>query len=60
MKEKLEEIRALVRCGRWESFSKLLEASYVSVSRRADLASVPVTVPATIPSHDAEAVEESV
>jgi hypothetical protein len=60
MKEKLEEIRALVRCARWESFSKLLEASYVSVSRRADLASVPVTVPATIPSHDAEAVEESV
>ena len=26
--EKLNEIRSLVRCGRWEKFSELLEASY--------------------------------
>jgi MoaA/NifB/PqqE/SkfB family radical SAM enzyme len=27
-REKLEEVRSLVRCSRWENFSRLLEASY--------------------------------
>jgi MoaA/NifB/PqqE/SkfB family radical SAM enzyme len=30
LREKLEEIRALVRCSRWEYFSSLLEASYAA------------------------------
>ncbi len=29
LREKLEEIRALVRCSRWEEFSALLESSYL-------------------------------
>jgi sulfatase maturation enzyme AslB (radical SAM superfamily) len=34
LQEKLEEIRSLVRCTRWEYFSSLLEASYASAPRK--------------------------
>jgi MoaA/NifB/PqqE/SkfB family radical SAM enzyme len=49
--EKLEEIRALVRCSRWEGFSLLLESSYVVP--REKQAVVPVT------GSDSAACEES-
>ena len=31
--ETLEEVRAMIRCSRWEEFSKLLETSYAETSR---------------------------
>jgi len=52
----LEEIRALTRCGRWESFSRLLEASYVSQRDKSDV--VPVSV-VPVPESDTDAVEET-
>ena len=52
--ERLEEIRALVHCGRWESFSRLLEASYAS---RSEHPSVSASV---VPVAEAETVEETV
>jgi sulfatase maturation enzyme AslB (radical SAM superfamily) len=52
--ERLEEIRALVRCGRWESFSRLLEASYASRSENT-LVSASV-----VPVAETETVEETV
>jgi hypothetical protein len=33
--ELLEDVRAMIRCSRWENFSRLLEVSYVSASARA-------------------------
>jgi MoaA/NifB/PqqE/SkfB family radical SAM enzyme len=53
--DRLEEIRALVRCGRWENFSRLLEASYLSRSETT-LAAAPV-VP--VADGETEAVEET-
>jgi radical SAM family protein len=53
--ESVEQVRALVRCGHWEGFSRLLEASYASGSENA-------WVPAAVVSLDegeTEAVEET-
>jgi len=33
LSETLEDTRAMIRCGRWENFSRLLEASYVHSAR---------------------------
>jgi MoaA/NifB/PqqE/SkfB family radical SAM enzyme len=55
MRDKLEELRALVRCSRWEGFSELLEASYVSPRET----KVGRPVPGPIRGNDAGAVEES-
>jgi hypothetical protein len=52
--ESHEEIRALARCGRWENFSRLLEASYASRSKNTSL---PAPV---IPVAESETVEETV
>jgi hypothetical protein len=49
--EKLDEIRSLVRCSRWEYFSSLLEASYVAPGKKE--AAIP------LPGSDASAYEES-
>ena len=49
--EKLDEIRSLVRCSRWEYFSSLLEASYVVP--REKKAAMP------LPGSDTSACEES-
>lgn len=38
--QKLEEIRALVRCSRWEEFSALLESSYVAPREKKAVVSV--------------------
>jgi len=54
--ESLEEIRALARCGRWESFARLLEASYVSRSETTSVAAPVVPVG----EGETEAVEETV
>jgi hypothetical protein len=54
-REKLEEIRALVRCGRWENFSRLLEASYAVRGVKSE-AAVPV---AAVAERKAGAFEES-
>jgi len=51
LQEKLEEIRALVRCSRWEQFSELLESSYLAP--REKKVAVPVT------GGDSNACEES-
>ena len=40
--EKLEEVRALVRCSRWESFSRLLEASYAVRDGKSEALVAPV------------------
>jgi MoaA/NifB/PqqE/SkfB family radical SAM enzyme len=40
--EKLEEVRALVRCSRWENFSRLLEASYAVRGVKSAAAAIPV------------------
>ena len=52
--ERLEEIRALVRCGRWESFSRLLEASYPSRSENTSVSG------SVVPVAETETVEETV
>ena len=41
LRDQLQEIRALIRCSRWEYFSSLLEASYAAP--RADKAVVPAS-----------------
>ena len=51
LQEKLDEIRALVRCSRWEGFSELLELSYLAP--REKKAAVPVA------GGDSNACEES-
>lgn len=52
---KLEEIRALARCSRWASFSRLLEASYASRG-----AKITLTVPIVpVGESETEAVEET-
>ena len=51
LQEKLDEIRALVRCSRWEEFSELLESSYLAP--REKKVAVPVT------GGDSDACEES-
>jgi len=52
LQEKLQDIRSLVRCSRWESFSSLLEASYATP--RAGKAAVPA------PQAESSACEETV
>jgi MoaA/NifB/PqqE/SkfB family radical SAM enzyme len=52
LEEALEDIRALVRCSRWESFSRLLEASYAARGERA-------AVSVAVPEGEGGAVEES-
>jgi MoaA/NifB/PqqE/SkfB family radical SAM enzyme len=42
IQEKLEEVRALVRCSRWERFSRLLEASYTVGGESRKVAAIPV------------------
>jgi sulfatase maturation enzyme AslB (radical SAM superfamily) len=51
LQEKVQEIRSLVRCSRWEYFSSLLEASYAE--HRAGKAAV------TAPSADSSTCEET-
>jgi len=51
LRDKLQEIRALLRCSRWEYFSSLLEASYAAP--RAGKAVVPA------PQRDSTACEET-
>jgi sulfatase maturation enzyme AslB (radical SAM superfamily) len=51
LQEKLQDIRSLVRCSRWEYFSSLLEASYAKP--RAGKAAVPA------PQGDSSACEET-
>ena len=55
--EKLEDLRGLVRCRRWENFSRLLEASYASSNVRQVASAVAASVPAKV---DTEAVEETI
>jgi MoaA/NifB/PqqE/SkfB family radical SAM enzyme len=56
LREKLDELRGLVRCSRWEGLSKLLETSYAD--RAADgIAPVPASALPAEP--DARAVEET-
>jgi len=50
-REKLDEVRSLVRCSRWEYFSSLLEASYIAP--REKKAAMP------LPGSDTDACEES-
>ena len=51
--EKLQEVRALVRCSRWEGFSQLLEESYKTKQPSKNAATIAVG------SSEAEACEES-
>jgi MoaA/NifB/PqqE/SkfB family radical SAM enzyme len=51
LQEKLQDIRSFIRCSRWEYFSSLLEASYVTP--RARRAAVPA------PQGDSSACEET-
>ena len=51
LQEKLDEIRSLVRCSRWEYFSSLLEASYVAPREK--------NAAVTLPGSDAGAYEEN-
>jgi hypothetical protein len=51
LREKLQDIRSLVRCSRWEYFSSLLEASYATPRARK------AVVPA--PQSDSSACEET-
>lgn len=51
--QRLEEVLPLVRCSRWENFSRLLEASYSYKVAVAEKAAEPVTTP------EPETVEES-
>jgi MoaA/NifB/PqqE/SkfB family radical SAM enzyme len=51
LQEKLEEIRSLVRCSRWEYFSSLLEASYAAAAREKKAV--------LLPDGDSGACEES-
>ncbi len=51
LQEKLQEIRSLIRCSRWENFSSLLEASYAAPRVRKAIASAP--------GGDANACEET-
>jgi len=52
--EKLEEVRSLVRCSRWEKFSQLLEASYAFRGEKSEAVAV-----AAVVDGEAEAFEES-
>lgn len=54
--EKLEELRGLVRCSRWEHFSKLLESSYAGRTVKEDVSKA---VPSLPPQVETEAVEET-
>src|SRR5579863_387425 len=54
--EKMEEIRALVRCRRWENFSRLLEASYLRRGEKSEAEEVPV---ASVAEGEARALKES-
>ena len=54
--EKLEEVRALVRCSRWENFSRLLEASYTERGVKSEGAAIAVP---SVAEGKAGAFEES-
>jgi MoaA/NifB/PqqE/SkfB family radical SAM enzyme len=54
--EKLEQVRALVRCSRWENFSRLLEASYAVRGAKNEAAAIPVP---SVAERKARAFEES-
>ena len=54
--EKLEELRELVRCGRWENFSRLLEASYADNKVKEQASAIPSAIPQKV---ETEAVEET-
>ena len=51
LQEKLDEIRALVRCSRWEQFSALLESSYLAPSKK--------KIAVSVAGGDSNACEES-
>jgi MoaA/NifB/PqqE/SkfB family radical SAM enzyme len=51
LQQKLEKIRALIRCSRWEYFSSLLEASYAAAAREKKAV--------LLPGGDSSACEES-
>jgi MoaA/NifB/PqqE/SkfB family radical SAM enzyme len=54
--EKLEELRGLVRCSRWESFSRMLDASYFGRTAKDN---VPAAAPSLSPAAETETVEET-
>jgi len=54
--EKLAELCGLVRCSRWENFSRLLEASYADRSAKQDISTVAPSLPSQV---ETEAVEET-
>jgi MoaA/NifB/PqqE/SkfB family radical SAM enzyme len=58
LQEKFEEILPLIRCRRWENFSRLLEASYAGFAATA--ATDPVTTGVQAAASEAEPVEETV
>ena len=49
--EKLDEVREMIRCSRWEDFSRLLEASYAET--------IPINERVKLAGTDANAFEES-
>ena len=55
-REKLEEVRTLVRCSRWENFSRLLEASYAARCEKSEATAIPA---AAVVKGEAGAFEES-
>jgi MoaA/NifB/PqqE/SkfB family radical SAM enzyme len=54
--EKLEDVRTLVRCSRWENFSRLLEVSYVVRGVKSEAAAIRV---ASVAEGKAGAFKES-
>jgi len=55
-REKVEELRGLVRCSRWENFSRLLESSYAGRALKED---IPGAAPSLPPQVETETVEET-
>src|SRR5262245_58980054 len=54
--DKLEELRALVRCSRWESFSRLLESSYAGRKLKEGISTAAPSLSSQVES---ETVEET-
>lgn len=54
--DKLEELRALVRCSRWESFSRMLESSYAGCKIKEGISTAVPSLPSQV---ETETVEET-
>ena len=52
--EKLEELRAFVRCSRWEHFSRLLESSYAGRTVKEDIPTATPSLPGQVETETAE------